>query len=69
MDRSKEEDTADSAPDPEPNHDVNVDLNMLFEKAQLGEMKISLAFIEALRNASLDDPCAVRLGRKYRTSG
>jgi hypothetical protein len=56
LDRSWE---ADAAPDSEPNIlDAYVDLNTLSNKAQLKEMKITLAFIESLpvHNASLDDP-------------
>ena len=59
LDRLPEADTGDTALDSERNvPDVNVDLNTLSEKAQLNEMKTTLAFIEALRIASLDDPCA-----------
>jgi len=59
QDRSPEAETVDTALDSERNDlDVNVDLNTLSEKAQLDEMKTTLAFIEALRIASLDDPCA-----------
>ena len=58
LDRSPEADTASDS-DPERNIlDANVDLNPLSEKAQLNEMKTTLAFIEALRIASLNDPCA-----------
>ena len=55
LDRSQE----DPAPDSEPSiFDAYVDLNTLSNKAQLEEMKITLAFVESLRIASLDDPCA-----------
>ena len=58
LDQSPEADTALDS-DPERNVlNANVDLNMLSEKAQLNEMKTTLAFIEALRIASLNDPCA-----------
>jgi hypothetical protein len=59
LDRFSEVNTADTASDSERNiRGVNLDLNMLSENAQLSDMKTSLAFIEALRIASLDDPCA-----------
>jgi hypothetical protein len=59
LDQSPEADTAHTAADSERDiFDVYVDLNTLSEKAQLDEMKTTLAFIEALRFASLNDPCA-----------
>jgi hypothetical protein len=60
-------DAADSAPVPPDSADAadsasladySSDIAILSDKAQLEEMKNALAFVEALRNASLDDPCA-----------
>ena len=57
LDGSQETDTDDLAPDSSILH-IDIDLQMLSEKAQFDEMKNTLAFIEALHNASLNDPCA-----------